>query len=169
MSINDASVVVLTFYHSITGHVSLRGQRLSDYLNDRRESVIRLSEVSVSRLNNPAKVITRDSNAVISKDHAVMVFETSQAAVPAERRAYAFTLKQMHEVFLIMESIEVRGSIHMKGNFDILEIHRFVATSGDKFVPITQATVTLPELSFSKESGVLINVQHIHYIAKAES
>jgi hypothetical protein len=168
MAISEANVVVLTYFHSITGHLSLRGLRLSDFLNDRRESVIRLSNVSVSRLSSPAKVITRDDLAVLNKDHVVMVFETTQPAVTTEKRTYAFTLKQAHDVFLIMESVEVHGIIHMKGSFDALEIHRFIATSGEAFVPVTEATVTLPDLNFSKQTGVMVNVHHIHYIAKTK-
>jgi hypothetical protein len=168
MQNNDANVVVLTYYHSITGRLLLRGQRLSDFLNDRRETVIRLHDSVVSRLNNPAKIVSRDDTAVLHKDHVVIVFETAQPTVPAEKRAFAFTLKQAHEVFLIMESIEVRGFMYTKGNFDVLEIHRFIATSGESFVPITDATVTLPDLNFSKQTGVMVNVHHIHYIAKAK-
>src|SRR6266852_7837358 len=124
MPTKEANIVVLTFFHSITGYLALGGQRLSDFLNDRRETVIRLQDISVAHLNNAAQVIERNEMAVIHKDHAVIVFETQQTDTASSRRPHAFTLKPAHDVFLIMESVEVRGVMHTASKFDILELHR---------------------------------------------
>ena len=56
--------------------------------------------------------------------------------------------------------------VHTSGSLDVLDLHRLVAVSGEHFIPITDAKVALPIFDFKKEAGVLVNVHHIHYIAK---
>jgi hypothetical protein len=130
--------------------------------------VVRLRDVAITRLDNPARVIAHDASAVVNKDHAIIVFEGTLAAVPSERRPYAFTLKQSHAVYLIAKNIEVRCVMHTAGNLDVYDLHRLVATSGERFIPVTQATVSAAQLEFTRASGVIVSVQHIHYIAKVE-
>ena len=163
---SDLSIVVLTEFHSIAGAVQLRDQRLSDFLNDRRETVIRLRDVTITRLDHPTAVTARDAGAVVNRDHALVVFEATPVATSTLSRPYAFTLKQSHSVHLILKCIEVRGVVQTAGNLDVYDLHRIVATSGERFLPVTQATVTSAHLEFAKPSGVLVSVQHIDYIAK---
>jgi hypothetical protein len=161
-------VVVLTSFHSFSGTVTLHDQRLSDMLNDRRDTVVEVTDAAVARISQASKVIDHHNIAVIRKDHVVMVFEVSDQSMRTAKRPYAYTLKRSYEVFLAMEGLEVRGVMHTTGNFDVLELHRLVAVSGDKFMPVTDASVTLPNLDFRKQGGVLINVHHIHSISKIQ-
>ncbi len=67
MSAPDYNVVLLTTLHSITGNLVLQDQRLSDLLNDHRESAIRLRKARVSRLGEPESLVVEHAIAVIPK------------------------------------------------------------------------------------------------------
>jgi hypothetical protein len=169
MATTYADVVVFTRYHSFSGRVTLRDQRLSDMMNDRRETVMQVANAAIARLSAPSKVVNQHKVAVLGKEHVALIFEVAEQPTASLKRPYAFTLKQAFDVFLVLESLEVRGVMHTTGNFDVLELHRLVAVSGDKFMPVTDATVTLPGMDFQKRSGVLVNVNHIHSISKYEA
>jgi len=164
--VTETNVVVLTYNHSISGRVQLTDQRVSDLLNDRREVVIRVQDAAVTRLVHPAKVVDHQKVAVVDKEHILLVFESAEHKVASSTRPFAFTTKRHHAVFMLVHSIEVSGVVHTSGNMDVLELHRLMAVSGEHFIPITDATVALPIFDFKKEAGVLVNVHHIHYIAK---
>jgi len=161
-------IVVITASHSISGTVLVRDQRLSDLLNDRRDSVVHVLDAVVTRLGQ-ARKIENAKEAIVAKDNLVIVFEQKEQATTTAKRPFAYTVKQQYEVFLLCEGLEVRGTMYSRGNLDVLELHRFVATSGERFVPVTGAVVTLPGgQAFQKQAGVLVNVARIHFISKDE-
>jgi hypothetical protein len=42
-----------------------------------------------------------------------------------------------------MDGMEVRGLMHSTTDLDVQNIHQLLTTSGDKYLPVTHATVTL--------------------------
>ena len=143
MPITETNVVILTYNHSIAGRVRLTDQRLSDLLNDHREAVIRMQDAAVTRLVQPSKVVDHQKVAVIDKEHVLVVFESAVQNVASSTRPFAFATKRHHAVFMLVHSIEVSGIRHTSGSMDVLELHRLVAVSGERFIPITDATVAL--------------------------
>lgn len=162
-------IVVLTRSHSVSGSVLVRDQRLSDLLNDRRDSVIHVLDAVVTPLSQNRKV-EQARQAILSKDNALLIFEQQDQAPVTAKRPFAFTVKQQYETFLLVRGFEVRGTMYSRSNLDVLELHRFVATSGEWFVPVTSATVTLPSgQTFQKSAGVLLNVAGIEFISKKDA
>ena len=161
------SVVVLTARHSITGDLLFRDQRLSDFLNDRRETVISLRNARVARLREPGKILQQHPAAVVPKAWAVVVFEPPQKAIPPARRLYGYVQKQMHEVFLVMEGMEIRGLLHTTSDLDL---RRVLTAPGESFLPLTKAVVTLDanERYVIEQEAVMVNANLIRYIAKFE-
>jgi hypothetical protein len=161
------SVVVLTARHSITGELLFRDQRLSDFLNDRRETVVSLRKVQVARLREPGKILQEHPAAVVPKAWAVVVFEPPQKAIPPAKRFYGYVRKQMHEVFLVMEGMEVRGTLHTTGDLDL---RRILTATGESFLPLTRAVVTLDanERYVIEQEAIMVNANLIRYIAKVE-
>ncbi len=161
-------VVVLTPYHSIDGELRLLGVRFSDYLNDRRESVIVLRNAEIARLYEPDRVIERNTLAAIPKEWVVVAFEPHHEAVPLAKRLFAYIKKQMHEVFLAMDGMEVRGTLHTVADLDI---RKFLAGPPDPFIPITRPVITLyaNERIVIKPDAILVNAHRIRYLAKIEA
>ncbi len=161
-------VVVLTARHSISGEITLHDQRLSDFLNDRRETMMRLVNTQVARLADPGKVIQRGAEAVIPKALISVAFEPPQKAIPPSRRLFGYVRKQQYEVFLLLEGLEIHGTLHTTGELDL---YRYLANTTDSFLPITRATVYLEasERYVIEQEAILVNARGIRYIAPKES
>lgn len=161
-------VVILTPFHSISGALLFRDQRLSDFLNDRRDTVISLRDVTVSRLDEPGKVLQKHPAAVVPKSHAVIAFEPPQTAIPPAKRFYGYVKKEAHDVFIIAEEMEVRGTLHTVGSLDL---RRALVMPDQMFLPITKAVVSL--LSNTKyvieQDAIMVNATRIQYIGKVMS
>lgn len=171
MSSASSNIIILTAFYSIIGDLTLRDKRLSDVLNDRQETVVRLRNTSVTSYRQASKQPIKHPQAVVPKDEALIIFETTKPETGrASARLYGYVKKQTYDVHLIMHDIEVRGQMFTTGTFDILDIHRMIATSGEKFYPVTQAIITLPgERTFNKPEGILINGHHIDYLGKFQT
>lgn len=161
----DYDVVVLTSDHSFSGLLSLRDQRLSDFLNARHNTLMNLTKVSVARLNDPGKVLEQDLYAVLTKSNIQIAFEPPQKAIDAASRFFGYVRKEHTDVFIAMESMEVRGVLHTPGTLDM---ERFIAMPTDPFVPVTNATVTLQANTryVIQQAAIMVNVYQIRYLAK---
>ncbi|MCX7838553.1 MAG: hypothetical protein N2559_03735 [Anaerolineae bacterium] len=161
-------VVLLTARHSISGEITLQDQRLSDFLNDRRETTMRLTNTQVARLSDPSKVIQRNAEAVIPKSLIAVAFEPPQHAIPSSKRLFGYVHKQQHEVFLVLEGLEVHGILHTTGELDL---RRYLAINADSFLPITRATVYLDvsDRYVIEQDAILVNARWIRYIAPKAS
>lgn len=161
-------MVVLTARHSISGELLFRGQRLSDFLNDRRETMISLRDAQVARLNEPGKILQQYPAAVVPKVWAVVIFEPPQKAIPPAYRFYGFVKKQAHEVFMVMEGMEVRGTLHTTADLDL---RRILTGYGEPFLPLTKAVVTLDanDRYIIEQDAIMVNANLIRYIAKVET
>jgi hypothetical protein len=161
-------VVLLTARHSITGELFLRDQRLSDYMNDRRETMVTLQTATVARLNDPGKILQQHTLAVVPKSWVVVAFEPPQKAIPAAHRFYGYIKKQTHDVFLVLEGMELRGILHTVGELDP---RRFLGATTDTFLPITSAVITLyaSDRYIIEQAAVMVNATLIRYLAKTES
>jgi len=157
-------IVVFTQLHSISGGIFLRDQRLSDFMNDRRDTNIMLRNASVARLENPAKVLEKTLVSFIPKSGIVLAFEPPQK-VPLPPQRFIKYSKEKYEIFFITDGMEVHGNIHMQGTLDLLHV---LANSTQTFLPITQATVSIeanPNLLLKQET-ILVNTQRIRFIGE---
>jgi hypothetical protein len=161
------SIVALTSRHSINGELLYRGQRLSDFLNDRRDTVISLRNVQVARLNEPGKILQQHPAAVVPKAWVLAIFEPPQKGIPPTKRFYGYVKKLTHEVFLVMEGMEIRGTLHTTTDLDL---RRILTSSSESFLPVTKAVVTLDanERYIIEQEAIMVNTNLIRYIAKVQ-
>ncbi|HEX7588084.1 MAG TPA: hypothetical protein VF478_07205 [Anaerolineae bacterium] len=161
------TIVALTSRHSITGELLYREQRLSDFLNDRRDTVISLRNVQVARLNEPGKILQQHPAAVVPKAWVLAIFEPPQKEIPQTKRFYGYVRKVTHEVFLVMEGMEIRGTLHTTADLDL---RRILTSSGESFLPLTKAVVTLDanERYIIEQDAIMVNTSLIRYIAKVK-
>ena len=170
MSTLDYSAVIFTPFHSISGTLASRDQRLSDLLNDTRESVIRLRNAKVSRQIDSSKIIAENSIAIISKDEIVIAFEPGPRESPSTKRLYSFVRKRQHQIFMVLDGFEVSGVMHTLGSIDTGDIHELITVQKDRFLPVTQARITFAndERYLITRDAIIVNVQRIDYIAQAD-
>jgi hypothetical protein len=163
----DYQIVMFTSRHSITGELVLKDKRLSDHINERVDTMLNLRNVTISRLDNPARILHKITTAVIPKSGIVLIFEPAQKAIPPSNRFFGYIKKEKHEVFMVMDGMEVRGILHTQINPDFRLV---LVNSPDAFLPITQATIHLeanPDMTFSQEA-ILFNTQRVRFIGKLE-
>ena len=157
-------IVVFTQDYSITGGLFLKEQRLSDFLNDKRDSTILLRNTSVARLEDPAKILEKTPFSIIPKAGMVLAFEPPQRTTPVGRPILKYP-KQKYDVFLAMDSMEVHGKLNVQGP---LNLRQTITNMAESFIPITEAIVTLkanPDMIIRREA-VLINVQRIRLLGE---
>jgi hypothetical protein len=158
-------VVLYTNQHSISGGIFLHDQRLSDFLNDRREKNVLLRNASVARLEHPDQVLEKTQVALLQKSGIVLAYEPPQKA-PFPPRFIKYP-KIKYGVFLTLDGMEVRGQVHMPGSLDLLQI---LVDTGDSFLPITHATVAIDVNPYFllRQEVVLVNTQRIRFIGEVE-
>ncbi len=159
-------IVIFTREHSISGGVFLREQRLSDFLNDQRNTAVMLRNSSVSKLENPSKVIEKTLVSFVPKNSVVLAFEPPQKGPVVPSRFIKYP-KQQYEVFIITDGIEIHGRIHMHGALDLVHV---LTNTPAPFVPITNATANIklrPDFLL-KDVTVLINILQIRLIGEVQ-
>ncbi len=163
----DYNVVIFSRYHTIMGTVDLRDKRLSDLLNDEQHSAVALRDVRVARLTAPSKIIEQHTSAMLSKDQIILAFE-AQPRPQTVKRLYGYVKKTAHRMFIILDEVEVRGFIHTTGGLELPDIHRFIVTQREHFLPVTQAEVTFSsdDRFRIRQDSVIVNLQNLHYMAK---
>ena len=157
-------IVIFTQDYSIAGGLFLRDQRLSDFLNDRRDSTILLRNASIARLEEPAKVIEKTPFSIIPKTSIVLGFEPPQKTTPTTRKFIKYP-KQKYDVFLALDSMQVRGKLNVQGPLDLRQA---ITNAAESFMPITEAMVILnanPAMTIKREA-VLVNVQGIRFLGE---
>ena len=156
-------VVLLLSDHSVAGEVNLKDWRLSDLMNETRDSVVVLRNATLARLNDPSKVLSRDSSTVLPKTKIVIAFELNSAAA-GTKRLYGYQKKRKYPVVMTTESMEVRGFLHATSEIDLRVL---AGGQSDRFVPVTNAVVTLCEndQSVIEQDVVLVSVHHIEYFS----
>ena len=93
-------IVIFTQDHSISGGVFLHNQRLSDLLNDTRDSNMMLRNASVARLDNPAKVLEKTQVTFIPKSGIVLAFEPPQPVPQPSSPRYIKYPKERYDIFM---------------------------------------------------------------------
>jgi len=160
-------IVVFTHEHSISGGVFLRDRRLSDFLNDQRDTSIMVRNATVARLENPAKILEKTVVSFIPKTGIVLAFEPPQPIPPTSPRFIKYP-KEKYEVILVMDGMEARGEIHMQGALDLVHV---LAEPVLPFLPITRASVSIqanPSVLLRQEA-ILVNIQHIRFIGELQT
>jgi hypothetical protein len=161
-------VVIFTPRHSITGELSLRDKRLSDHINERVDSSLFLRNLAVARLDEPGKILHKLANAVIPKAGILLLFEPPQPAVVPTQHFFPHMETVKNDVFLLVDRMEVRGTLLTKGSMDI---RRYLVNQTDAFLTITQATVVFGGgygLVVHQET-ILVNSQHIRFLGQVQS
>ncbi len=162
------NVVILIPSYSFAGSLAWRGERLSDVLNDRRDSFVHLQNVQMYRLHGPSKLVAKHATAVVPKEEIVLAFEAEGPSISSTKRLYRYVKKERLKVFLLVDEFQVSGTIYTGSSSARPDVYKLITNSGERFVPLTQASVVFPFLDGAtiQQDAVIANVQRIRYIAE---
>jgi len=159
-------IVILTQDYSISGGLFLHEQRLSDFLNDKRDTTILLRNANLARLEDPARILEKTPFSIVPKAGIVLAFEPPQKTTPLGKHIIKYP-KQKYDVFLALDSMAVHGKLNVQGP---LNLRQAITNMAESFIPITESIVTLngnPNLIIKREA-VLVNVQRIRFLCEVQ-
>jgi hypothetical protein len=161
---NDTQVVVFTHDYSITGYILLNERRLSDFLNDKRDTYILLRNVSIARMEEPAQILEKTITSLIPKSGIVLAFEPPQPSIPAVRKLIRYS-KSKYDVFIATDGLEIRGHLNQSGPLDLQQAFM---NASESFIPITEASVTFKvnPAFILNQKAVLVNIKRLRLMGE---
>ncbi len=157
-------VELFTTDHVIRGYVETGGERLSDMLNNRKESSVLITEAYMMRLLNVGKTApARIFEASVEKQF--ILFARPVAQDLTHKSLFRRTTRQIYRIAVNLPAFEIQGSIHTTGSLDI---QRILIERPEDFIPLTAATARYmlnPRLVI--QSSILVfNKAHVRLIAE---
>jgi hypothetical protein len=157
-------VELFTVDHAIRGYIETGGERLSDVMNNRKQSSAFLNDAYMIRLFNAGNA-AKARLAQASVDKSQILFARPVQADLTHKSLYRRATRQLYQVAVNLPSFEIRGVIHLTGKFDIA---RVLIERPEDFIPITNCRATYmfnPRLEIAANIFV-INKQRITLIAE---
>jgi hypothetical protein len=143
--------------YRISGEASLRQGSLLDVLNDVTTIYIRLENVYVSPITDPAIIKGNYPSGQLRKDNLTMVVLAAQEDAQSRRLAPAVKqLPAVYNLFITVPGFEVQGGVKIESAVDV---DRMFVSGAERFIPIYNATAvvtTNPGVQFSG-GAILIN------------
>jgi hypothetical protein len=160
-------VDLLSHTHRVSCRVPASPSGLVALLNDTTTSVLEVEEAYVSRLAQPAKILSQCESGYIQKASIVLCILTRQEDIgPPGMARGGFSHVTRVPATITTAQFELEGELEVLGKFDAAEL--LVSGTG-RFFPLYGASAratTYPELPF--EGGViLVNRQLVLLVAPA--
>jgi hypothetical protein len=131
-------VQFFTLNHVIRGFIDTPGDRLSDILNIKNESMLYVTKAQLFRLMTPGKTPpTLIPDLRLEKSFIL-------AALPIEsdmthRSLFRKTVRMSFDLTVLLPNYELRGRVFSSERFDM---RRGFVTRPENFIPMTDATLT---------------------------
>lgn len=145
----------LTPTHRISAQMVLRGRVLGDVLNDVRTSFILLKAVFLSRLDEPAHILKSFGDAILSKNHIMMVIVNVGVEMALKAVPPPYGSRKAYRVFATIPGFEIEGIIEFVGRPDL---HALLVTNVERFIPIMNARAVMSKQPQTNFEGELIFV-----------
>lgn len=160
-------IEIFTVDHAIRGFIETGGERLSDVMNNRKQSSVLLSDAYMIRLFNAGST-AKAKIAEANIDKSQILFARPVQADLTHKSLYRRATRQLYQVALNLPSFEIRGVIHLTGKFDVA---RVLIERPEDFIPITNCRATYvfnPRLEIAANIFV-VNKQRITVIAEIKA
>ncbi len=134
----QVSADIFTQHHRYSGHVTTRGNRLADFLNDPTTEILEMHHVQVSQPTNHQSDPFMCDQLLLRKDAIVLAVPTGNYEAPS-RRIYSYVEKQHFLARLTLPGYSLVGTMHMPSR----PSHWMLIKDGasPSFVPITDVTI----------------------------
>jgi hypothetical protein len=143
--------------YRLSGEVSLRQGAVLDMLNDAMTSYIRLENVYVSPIVDPATIKGHYPNGQIRKDNLTMVVLAGQEDALSRRPGqFAQGASVVFNVFITVPGFEIHGGLKIESAVDI---ERMFIYGSERFIVVYNATATVttnPQVQFTG-GAILVN------------
>ncbi|MGI8827436.1 MAG: hypothetical protein ACR2JC_17755 [Chloroflexota bacterium] len=155
-----------------TDHLIIHGEivspnlRLSDYLNSSLAGV-EIRPLAVQRVASGAAVDLPKAQAHIYKAHLLFIVPLDEPSRPDRENNAAWTRTTTRRCWAGLGRYSIDGQIHEEAGRDTRLILR--SFEHRQFIPLTEATVTLPEGGGRSCRAIIVNQSALEMIAIRES
>ena len=139
--------------HRISTQMALRGQVLSDLLNDNNTSYLELDVAYVARIDHPGEILADYALSIVRKDRLTFVVIATGLEMALKQNATAFAHRRQWSVFVTVPGFEITGQIEAPAN---VNLRALMAIGVERFIPIFGGTATLSMNQTIQFSGELI-------------
>jgi hypothetical protein len=143
--------------YRISGDASLRQGALLDILNDLTTVYVRLENVYVSPITDPALIKGNYAVGQVRKDNLTMVVLATQEDAQSRRTGpVSKQVSAVYSMFITVPGFEVQGGIKIESAVDV---DRMFVSGTDRFIAVYNATATVttnPRVQFTG-GAILIN------------
>lgn len=134
----QTAAILMTASHRVVGRIGTVGQRLSDILNNKLNTCLKVYSAEIFRHTDTDIPLARFPAITMPKATIDLVLLNEGVHEAPTKRLYGYVQKDVYPTFLTVSGFEVRGGIHFTTpqKPDI-----FLTDTITTFVPVTQATV----------------------------
>ena len=154
-NVRRATADFFTGSYRLSATVQTYKRRLVDILSDNLTGYLDLTDVYISRINNPGDIIaTYQQGSLVKKEISFILLSSEEDSVSKER-FYAHNRTKL-PIFTTVPSFEIHGHFEWLGEFDIKKV---LMTDGSKFLTVlngTAANSTFPQVAF-QGPAILVN------------
>ena len=151
----------LTDSYRISGEVDIAANALTDVLNDHLKTYIKLENVYISPIQNPADIKGHFEHGQLRKNNITMVIlHREEDGLPKHQTYGSYIGQVVHDVFLTVPGFEVEGLLVASPR---LNLERILVYEAQSFIPISEAVATVslaPDIRF-RGGMILVNRDHV--------
>jgi len=143
--------------YRISAEVNLRSGPIIEILNDKMSEILRLENVYISPIHDPATLKGNYTVGQLFKHNLTMVIvNREEDAYPRRLSQSPTTTPATFKVFMTVSGFEIRGGLRLENAIDI---DRTIIHGVDRFIAVYGATATVtsnPEIFFTG-GAILVN------------
>ena len=134
----QTGIMLMTASHRIVGRIGTVGQRLSDILNNKLNTCLKVYSAEIFRHTDAATAIAHFSAITLPKAMINLVLLNEETHEAPTKRLYGYVQKDTYLAFLTVPGYEIKGTIHFT---TLQKPEVFLTDTVTSFVPVSQAMV----------------------------
>lgn len=134
----QTAAMLMTTNHRVVGRIGTVGQRISDVLNNKLNTCLKVYSADLFRHTDADASFSHFSAVTIPKSKIHLVLLREEVHEAPTKRLYGYVQKDIYPTFLTVPGYEITGAIHFTS---LQKPEVFLTDTITSFVPVTQATI----------------------------
>lgn len=166
ISTNRVTADFFTSAYRFSASINVHKKRLVDVLSDRLTDYLDLTDIYISRINDPGDIIATYPTGSIVKSEITFILLADEVEGTSRERFYTF--KEIVPVFISVPSFEIHGQLQwIAKEFNVKKI---LSVETNNFLPMTDATASnslVPKVTFQGPM-ILVNKSKIQVLCRRQ-
>ena len=148
--------------HRFSANVDVRKYNVIDLLNNSLTDYIEVTDLYVSRINQPGDIVDTCQTAALTKENIAFAIIPNESDALTPEHRYSFSRAQTAQVKLSVADFEIKGELEITCK---PELHAILTTGTNNFMSVFSSTATHSghqDLQL-QGSAILVNKSVINY------